>query len=205
MATEFTFSITTDFPNQAVDASVLTAEINEAIDGSGITLEGINISGDSVVIEFSDDLTAPQETGLNAIIAAHQGQPFVMGIQSVTVEAEQTTTGTTFVEAASLVSGILAGGNYTVNWYCEVSVLTATANSGVLAQVMWNGTERAADANALEFYTSFSGSVIIEDVAPLAAPTLAINFRRAGVANTARIRRVRMSIVPTPSFGEDEE
>ena len=150
MASSFQFSIENDFPNQAVDASVLTAEINAAAGGAAV-VEGITIEGDTVTIEFDSDLSSGAEAALNAVIAAHQGTGFVEGVQRVFVEAEQTEPGTTYVTAGQLDSGILAAGDYLIGWYCEFSVLTANGTSGVAVQVTWNGTERGFDHSFSEF------------------------------------------------------
>lgn len=202
MATEFTYSIANDFPNQTIDASVLTAEINAS--SIGPVLEGITIDGDDVVITFDDDLSTGEETTLDGIVAAHQGDPFVEDIQKLFSEGVQTETGTTFVEAASLDSGLLAAGEYLITWYSEISVETGDNTSGVIARVLWNGTERAESAGNLSFYQSFGGSVIV-DVNALAAPSLSVEFRRVGTANTARIRRIRLSIAPLMNESSEEE
>ncbi len=72
---DYTYSIQNDFPNQLVDAGVLTAEIE---DSTTIvqTLSGVGISGDVVTITFVADLGDPTETDeLDTIVGAHQGPP----------------------------------------------------------------------------------------------------------------------------------
>jgi hypothetical protein len=199
VATEFPYSIANDFPNDAVNVAVLTAEINAA--GGGSFLDHIDVGGDTVTVFTTTDLTAPQETGLDNVIAAHQGVGFVEGPQRLFSEAEQTTTSTTAQTAATLTSGLLAAGDYLLTWYAEISVQTADATSGAIASVLWDGTERGTHGNNLAFYQAFSGVVIVT-VAALAAPVFAVQYRRAGTSNTARVRRMRLSISP---IAADEE
>lgn len=191
MTTDFNYSIQNDFPNQTLDLAVLSAEVIQAIGTPALT--GVTVTGDNVLISFGDDLSLPQETTLDGVVAAHQGVGFIEGVQRLYSESEQTTTSATDQVAATLNSGILAAGDYLVTWYAEHSVLTQDNLSGVVSRVLWNGTERAASANQLSFYTSFSGSVIIT-VTALDTPTFEVQYRQAGLPNTARIRRIRLSI-----------
>lgn len=204
MATEFTYSITSDFPNSIVNLAVLQAEINANLIAPARTVEGIEASGDDVTIEFDDDLTAGQETSLNGIVAAHQGEGFVEVTQALYEEAEQTTSMTTYQEAAALDSGILKAGKYRLHWYAETSLAAVVATGRAVVRVMWNGSERGTDSNASDFYTSFSGTVIV-DVDDLDAPTLSIEYRMAGTSATARVRRCRLFIEPLPADELEEE
>jgi len=78
-ATKYTYSISGDFPNQKVNTTSLTIEINES---SIITaLDHINTSGDVCDVWFVDALSGAEETELDAVVAAHQGTPpHVIGI-----------------------------------------------------------------------------------------------------------------------------
>lgn len=175
------------------DSEVLAAQINAAI--ASAECEGIILDTGVCKLQFDLTPSAGDLTLINNVCNAHTGVGYTRGVQTLFSEAVQTETGTAYVQKAALASGILAGGNYLVNWYCEIAVLTADATSGVLARVLWGGTERAESSNNVTFYGSFSGSVIVA-VAALTAPTLAIELRRVGTANTAQIRRMRVSIAP---------
>lgn len=184
----------------APNAGVLQAEINAAISSAQVI--EISVAGGTVTIVTDTTPDAGDLVIIAAVCAAHTGEGFVTGVQKTNSEAVQTELGTSYVEKASLVSGKLSGGEYLINFYCEISVLAADATSGAQARVVWNGTERAEHANNLEQYTAFSGSVIV-DADTLDAPTLAIELRRVGTVNTARIRRIRLSIAALPG-GEGE-
>lgn len=71
--TKYTYSISTDFPNGKVDTSRLKSEIQ----GSSISvaLDYINTSGDDCDIWFKDVLGPADQTSLDAVVAAHSGQP----------------------------------------------------------------------------------------------------------------------------------
>jgi len=197
MAFDILKSYPGDFPALTMadpDAEVLQAQVNAAI--SSAELIGTTIGGGGVTLTFDVEPSAGDKTVIDNVCAAHTGEPFVISIQKMFSEGVQTETGTTYVQKASLMSGPLAGGEYLITWYCEISVLTPNSTSGVLARVMWQGSERAECVHNSDFYQSFSGAVIV-DALPLDEPSLAIELRRVGTANTARIRRIRMSITPT--------
>jgi hypothetical protein len=197
VATEFHYSISTSFPNHTVNLAVLTAQI-KTLPGGPTLLDHIDVAGDDLAVFTTTDLSGPQVTALAAIIVAHTGAGFTSGVQRLFSEAEQTSTATAFVTAATLTSGLLAAGDYTINWYCELSVATQDNTSLCVGSLSWDGTERASGANPLAFYVPASGAVTVT-VADLTAPVFTVQFRRVGTANTARVRRIRLSIVPVPA------
>lgn len=186
-----------DFPvlTQSIPAAdVLQAQVNAAIASADCL--AVTIGGGSVLMTFDVEPSAGDKTLIDNVCAVHTGEPFVQAIQKTFSEAVQTEPGTTYVQKASLMSGPLAGGEYLITWYCEISVQAAGGTtSGALARVMWNGTERAEHSNSSDFYTSFSGAVIVGALV-LETPALVVELRRIGTNNTARIRRIRMSISP---------
>ena len=200
MATEFVYSILEDFPNQTVNLAVLTAQI-KALPSGATLLDHIDVAGDDLTVFTTANLTTPQEDALDGVIAAHLGVGFVEGIQRLFAEAEQTNTTTTLNTAATLSSGLLDAGDYLLSWYGECSVQTTDNTSLCVVSVAWDGTERASGAGPLSFYMPFSGSVAVSMPA-LTQPTFTVQFRRAGTANTARVRRIRISITPLPADSE---
>lgn len=76
MATVFNYTISTDTLNGAVAAAKLTAEIR-ANAGITIALDGVSVSVaiDDLAIEFRVDLPASEVPILDAIVAAHDGNP----------------------------------------------------------------------------------------------------------------------------------
>ena len=73
MGTKYTFSISADFPNQEVNSTILTDEIQ----ASSIThaLDYINTSNDDCDIWFKNTLTSAEEATLSGIISAHVDGP----------------------------------------------------------------------------------------------------------------------------------
>jgi len=76
MAT-YTYSISTDFPNQKVAVDSLTKEIEDS-DISSATLQYIDVAvsaPDNCDIVFDVALSPTDETTLDGLVAAHQGEP----------------------------------------------------------------------------------------------------------------------------------
>lgn len=193
MATEFPYSVQNDFPNQAVDLSVLTAEIKAG--GGAAFLSHINKDGDTVTVVTTVDLSGGQEAALDALIAAHDGQPFIMEVQENNAfeASEATESGTSFVVKHSLQSGKLAAGKYLVTWYGELA--GSVASLGAVASVTLDGVERASGTGDLvtPFFTPFSGSAFV-DFDDLDEPLIEVAIHRVGVAGNALLRRVRLGI-----------
>lgn len=189
--TPYLYDLQLDFPNQAVNEDVLTAEI----EASSITqpLVGISVAGDDVTITFADALSAGEKTTLDTIVANHQGVPFAETVQRAFSEGEDTTTDTSYQEKLSLATGPLPQGDYLVAWYAEVSVDTLIGGTGIFGQVTYNGTERGFTSTDSDFYKSFSGQAIVQVTAG-DSPTIAINYRRVGGLNTVKIRRARLLV-----------
>lgn len=209
MATQFDFNIATDFPNGQVDLSVLTAELEGSTIGteSGASLEGLSLIAsqppgdigdppppiDTCRIEWDTDLTPNEEATQASVVGDHQGIPFVEGTQRETVIAEQTTPDSGWLQVAELVSGDLNAGDYNLSVSFEISTLNSTSNSGVQAQVRFNGSEVSLSSSGLNVYDTRS---ISQPITVQAAdnPSVEIRIRRVGVANTARIRRIRIAL-----------
>ena len=73
--TEYVYSVSTDFPNSKVNTDKLTYQI----DASSIVtaLDRIDVIGDACNIWFKDALSSGDETTLDGIVAAHDGNPLV--------------------------------------------------------------------------------------------------------------------------------
>jgi len=77
MSQTYTYSISVDFPNNAVDPDTLAGQINTSSISSGV-LEGITLRTpvtDDCYIQFDVALSAPDVTTLDGIVAAHTGVP----------------------------------------------------------------------------------------------------------------------------------
>jgi hypothetical protein len=91
--TKYTYSISSDFPNQKVAPLALTNEIN---DSSIITsLSHINTASDDCDIWFTDALSSGDETTLDGLVSAHQGDP-VIGETATSVKVVETDRSPTF-------------------------------------------------------------------------------------------------------------
>jgi hypothetical protein len=84
MSEKYTYSVTNDFLNGAVDSAKLTYEIDE----STITrkLDFIGTDDDDCDIWFLDTLTSGDETVLDSIVAAHDGEPLPIAEPPVAVD-----------------------------------------------------------------------------------------------------------------------
>lgn len=73
--TTYTFSIATDFPASKLDSSRLQRELDPNLVAIVPALKSINTSGDVCSIIYAAALSGGEETLLNAVIAAHTGEP----------------------------------------------------------------------------------------------------------------------------------
>jgi hypothetical protein len=196
--TDYHYSITNDFtslppggtPNlEALEAQISAdAAIDQALVSTAIHL-------DDVTITFVDALSPTGKSALDAVVAAHTGVALVDTPQRVNSLAEQTNPNQAPDVALQLQLTAVKGGNWQLTWYCEISVAAVVSNSGVAARVMVDGVERAYSSSRDDQYQSFSGSglLVYNDGE---TPDIQIEFARIGVANTARIRRLQIALVP---------
>jgi hypothetical protein len=201
MATTFNYSIQNDFPNQAVDASVLSVEIEDSTITA--TLEGINVNGDDCEIMFDTDLTAGEETTLNNIVANHQGIPFNQGTQRVNAIAAQDNSTNTWQTAVTLNADPVGVDQYTLSFYCELRTTGGNNNSQAQYQILLDGSDVAqGGVEGKTFFDSRSGGLLI-NTSRGTSPVIEIQWRQnAGASTTAQIRRCRLAIIP---FLESED
>lgn len=88
MATLFTYSISGDTLNGAVATAKLTDEVR-ADAGITIALLSVSESGNDLNIEFKDNLPTAQEPLLDAVVAAHDGNPGINDPAKVQVVNDQ--------------------------------------------------------------------------------------------------------------------
>ena len=82
-ATDYQYSIATDFPNHKVATDRLQQEIQSS--AILIALERIDTLGDACDIWFKDSLSAGDETILDGIVAVHSGEPLPSSVSPVTL------------------------------------------------------------------------------------------------------------------------
>lgn len=194
MATEFHYSILNDFPNQVVDAAVLTVEIlNSSI---APALDGITINVDDVRIDFTTDLSVGEVTTLDGLVAAHQGIPFNEATQRVNVIAAQDNATTNWQQAAQLTAEPISGTKYQLQFYCELRTLNGVNNSRSHFQVLLDGADVASGGvRGVGFFDARSGSLVVNTTRGT-SPVVTMEFRRQGASDTAQIRRVRLALIP---------
>ena len=80
-ATKYTYSISSDFPNQKVNSEKLTQQIEAS--AIATALDYVNTDGDECDIWFADALSGGDETLLDGIVASHDGGPPVYPVTGV--------------------------------------------------------------------------------------------------------------------------
>jgi len=75
MANKYNYSITSDFPNQKVNPDSLTQEILASSIITTLDYINTDLAADVCDIWFDSALTTAEETTLDGIVAAHQGNP----------------------------------------------------------------------------------------------------------------------------------
>jgi hypothetical protein len=132
--TKYTYSITGDFPNDAVAIEKLVVEI----DDSSITtaLDHVETAGDVCDIWFDDALSGGDETTLDGLVAAHDGVSPVGTVGSyVSSEGESSTTSTDWTEKLTCEPGWFRAGDYAVDWSCEVKSSTPKTKLNLRVQL----------------------------------------------------------------------
>jgi hypothetical protein len=195
MATEFNYSIQNDFPNQAVDPTVLTVEIESSTIVPA--LDGININGDNCEIVFVSDLSAPEVVILNQIVATHTGIPFNNSAQRVNAIAAQDNTTNTWQSAAILNADPIDAVQYTLSFYVEMRVTGGNNSSQAQYQILLDGSDVASGGvEAITFFDSRSGSLVVS-TSRGSSPVVDLQFRQnQGASTTAQVRRVRLAVIP---------
>ena len=88
MATSKTYSISTDFPNAAVDPSTFETEIQSST--VTVALDYVATDGDDCTPHFKADLDATDEATLDAVVVVHQGEPPAADPLSVSIDGVPT-------------------------------------------------------------------------------------------------------------------
>lgn len=71
--TKYTYSISTDFPNQKVATARLLLEVRESAIVTAV--DYVNTSGDDCDVWFKDELSEADQVVLGGIVAVHSGEP----------------------------------------------------------------------------------------------------------------------------------
>lgn len=87
--TTYTYSISSAFPNHAVDAGRLTEEIRASVIVTA--LNDISTSGDNCNVTFKDVVSDADKATLDSLVAAHSGQPLAGPASPVSLTGINTT------------------------------------------------------------------------------------------------------------------
>jgi len=103
--TKYTYSISQDFPNEAVATDRLTQEIQDS--AIVIALDYINTDGDDCDIWFKDVLSGGDQSTLSTLVANHNGQPLAPDPTDVNIK-------TTDIDVPTISKGFhdLTGHNF---------------------------------------------------------------------------------------------
>lgn len=100
-ATEYIYTISTDFLNGKVDIGRLTQEINNSSISTALNYTTTNKTADTCSIWFADVLSSGDHTTLNGIVAVHSGEPLPPPVKfgdAYTITEDSSTTTTTATE-----------------------------------------------------------------------------------------------------------
>lgn len=202
--TKYTFSISGSFPNHIVATDRLTLEIGQS---SIITaLSFIATSGDNCDIWFKDVLSGGDQTTLNAVVAAHSGQP--LSGQAVTSSITGSGQNVAFTPVGSANVGIQITGTWVAtlvfegtidgsNWF-SIPVVTvgdiATSASTTINgqwrvpssgfnQIRVRSSLYTSGSASITFQATGSGAAVVRDASGQAAVV-------SGYTNTANSNRV---------------
>lgn len=190
-----------DFPNNKMNTAILTAEVEDST--ISLTLESINLEEGEphqVTFEFTGTFGAGDESALDAVVAAHQGDDFTTMPAKVTVEAESSDDSGSETVKASLPGVLPSPGTYLLMWYMEIGVTTTTGSTGVRGKlnVTKNGgsaIERAISHGGESQYSDMSGTF------PFTAEAgdtydFELTYERIGTSgNAAKAQRARIAVV----------
>jgi hypothetical protein len=134
MTETYNFSISSDFPNHAVNISLLRDQIEQS-EISTAALDSISASGDVCGITFDGELSAGDQITLAKIVAAHEGQALSGGPFIAAFTGVKSTTATTPETALTLTIENARAGAYSVD-ICYSWFYTSNAGHFILKAIM---------------------------------------------------------------------
>jgi len=190
-ATKYTYSISGDFPNQKVNSTILTKEI----EGSAIVtaLDYIFTSGDECDIWFDDALSGGDQTILDGLVAAHQGTDTTDAPQTVTSEEESISTTTEYRDKINSTLDPVTGGTYRVAWSYEVKT-SNSSSTRIETRIEVDGIEYCTDNWIKNRWRYSSGEAYIEFNSG-DTPQVKLQFKAQGRQGAAYIRRATIVLM----------
>jgi hypothetical protein len=137
MPTKYTYSISSAFPNEAVNSDKLRSQI--ASSSIPVALQRIDTAGDDCDIWFVSALETADESTLSALVSAHDGVPLPSQM-SVTAD---TTTATNAKIDVPMPSMTLTPGAGTYSVFASAQAMGGAKNDRVILTIYANGVKVA--------------------------------------------------------------
>lgn len=194
MATTYEYLVS-EFPNNKADLTRLTREIRESAISSA-DLAYINYEPNNRVwVVFTNDLTSPDQTSLDIIVANHSGEPLIYqeGMYAES-NGESVTSSSEYVNKIVLQPGTLRYGKYKIYFYCEVS---NTNTSGITEVLVCDGVSCFANPSVesedKHDWVPFSGFTVAEVTENYMINELMLQYRRQK-RGSAKIRNAKLQL-----------
>lgn len=174
------------------NAAIFQAELAEL----ALSIQPFQVSkqGTDMRAVFADIILAADVSLINQAVIDHLGGVTSADPVIVQDQSESTDDSGTPQTKLTLTTGLLEAGTYVASWYAEVKVDAETANSGVRAALLVNGTERGETNWDLPAWHNFSGSFPIERNSGQTL-NLELQYDRLGpTSNPVTIRRARLGV-----------
>lgn len=125
---DYNYTISTDFPNQAVAGDKLRDEIvGSSISSAPLELVNTDEDSDECKIKFDGSLSVADQTTLDGLVAVHDGVSYVDLSSSeglwVFSQAESSTTSPSWQNKCTLNMGNVPSGTYRIRWSFEWEVV----------------------------------------------------------------------------------
>lgn len=201
--TVFDYDVTVT-ANDKVNTGILKSEL-EAADTPALTVgvDSVKVEGTTIFVSLDGNATDADETVVDTVVAAHQGDDFIPVPAFEFSEAQTDDGGDEGNEQikASLNVGPLQGGLYLIAWFMECYLASSSTTSRVQGRVFVskNGdtpVERGeCNNNEPVPYAPLAGSFPMQ-VAAGETISVSLRFQQLGaVDNTAQARRGRLSVI----------
>jgi hypothetical protein len=149
----------TSFPNAQADPARLTDEIEA--DATIVTaLEdqiGITVTAADCTIPFVAQLSGPEVTALDALIAAHPGTPYSVPDKFKSSIDAESTRDTSYKTKLIMNTNDIGAGKIEVDWYCEIKADDADGKV-----VVWRGSTDIGEVEAPNQWRQFCGHVVLQ-------------------------------------------
>ncbi len=208
--TEYTYTISTDFPNGKVNPDRLEVEVNDS--AIATVLENIKTNATQCTVVFAAELSAPDKLTLDgnvsppstgSIIGSHSGEPFPHLTEWVLESTDPGSTNSVkYIVHSALKAPEMDAGDYLVHWAFTLGCATYT--TPVKIRVVLDGvTVLYEDKNkycALTYSKKgWTGSVDLSSFSRQALlfgdHTVTVEYATTSEASAAKLDTVRLEIV----------